>query len=270
MFFEILLVAGAGTLAFALRSFRHPVLFRAGTLGLVGTSFLAGWLIGGNLLVGVVFASTWFLLPWLEILTRVRRMRLPMARHLESRTPPSRATFPGLEDLSSEMEACGFSHVEDIGWTHDDTRHFQRLFLDPSQTTISAICLVEQGDFAFYYVFFRSQASDRRLAITWNYPFSYGLYQYPGTSLNRVVGEHSIEALSRSHAEFVPGKLGGNARAVGTDGIRNELQGDFSGQLDHNLACGILRREGDSMIRYTVRGMFFLWFQFLRDFVRFS
>jgi len=270
MLFEILIVAGAGTLAFALRSFRHPALFRAGTLGLVATSFLAGWLIGGSLFAGALFASTWFLLPWMEILTRVRGMRLPAERTLESRPPPPRAVFPALEELTTEMEACGFAYVEDIGWTHDDTRHFSRHFLNPGRTTISSICLIEQGDFAFYYVFFRSKASDGRMAITWNYPFSYGLHQYPGSYLNRVAGEPSIEALSRSHAGFLPEALGGEVCLVDPDVIQSELQKDFRGQLDHNLACGILRREGDSTIRYTVRGMFFLWFQFLRDFVRFS
>lgn len=270
MLFEILIVAGVGTLAFALRSFNQPVLFRAGTLGLVGTSFLAGWLIGGSLVAGILFASTWFLLPWMEILTRVRRMRMPVERILESRPPPPRSVFPALEELSSEMESCGFAYVEDIGWTHDDTRHFSRHFLNPDRTTISAVCLIEQGEFAFYYVFFRSKASDGRLAITWNYPFSYGLHQYPGTLLNRVAGEQSIEDLSRSHARFLPESLGSNPRTVDPDAIQNELQEDFRGQLDHNLACGILRREGVLTIRYTVRGMFFLWFQFLRDFVRFS
>ena len=49
MLFEILVVAGAGTMAFALRTFNNPVLFRLGTLGLVATSFLAGWLIAGSL-----------------------------------------------------------------------------------------------------------------------------------------------------------------------------------------------------------------------------
>lgn len=270
MLFEILIVAGAGTLAFALRSFKNPVLFRTGTLGLVGTSFLAGWLIGGSLSVGILFASTWFLLPWMEILTRVRRMRLPLERNLASCTPPPRATFPALEELSSEMESCGFAYVEDIGWTHGDTRHFYRHFLNPDRTTISALCLIERGEFAFYYVFFRSKSSDGRLAITWNYPFSHGLHQYPGTFLNRVSGGPSIEDLSRSHARFLPESLGGKACIVDPDAIQSELQEDFRGQLDHNLACGILRREGDSTIRYTVRGMFFLWFQFLRDFVRFS
>jgi len=82
MISAILVVLGVGVLSFAFRSVHHQVAFRVGTLGLVFTSFLAGWLLGGSVLLGAVFASTWFLLPWLEILTRVRRLRLPLHRPL--------------------------------------------------------------------------------------------------------------------------------------------------------------------------------------------
>jgi len=268
MLFEILLVAGAGTFAFALRSFHHPFLFRVGTLGLVATSFLAGWLIGGTVLTGCLFASTWFLLPWLEILTRVRRMRLPLDRRIEPCAPPARASFPNFEGLCSEMESGGFEYADDVGWRHDDMRHFYRLFLSSDRKTIGAICLVEQAEFTFYYISFRSRTGDGRQVVTWNYPFSYGLHQFPGTQLHRVAGEQS--ALIGSHAGLVARNLGSDVCAVEPEAVCDELQGDLRVQLDHNIACGILRREGDSMIRYTVRGMFFLWFQFLRDFVRFS
>ncbi|MEI6034675.1 MAG: hypothetical protein WCS65_10395 [Verrucomicrobiae bacterium] len=268
MLFEILLVAGAGTLAFALRSFHHPVLFRAGTLGMVGASFLAGWLIGGSVFAGLVFASTWFLLPWLEILTRVRRMRLPLDRKISSCPPPARASFPDFDDLSSEMESGGFEHASDVGWAHDEIRHFYRLFLSSDRKTIGAICLVEQSAFTFYYIFFRSRTGDGRQVVTWNYPFSYGLHQFPGTQIQRVAGAQS--ALIGSHAGLVARGLGGDVCVVVPEAICEELENDLRVQLDHNLACGILCREGDLLIRYTLRGMFFLWFQFLRDFVRLS
>ena len=90
MISEILIVLAAGVLSFAFRSIQSQIAFRIGTLGLVLTSFLAGWLLGGSVLLGVVFASTWFLLPWLEILTRVRRLRLPLHRPLEKSPPPDR------------------------------------------------------------------------------------------------------------------------------------------------------------------------------------
>jgi len=50
---------------------------------------------------------------------------------------------------------------------------------------------------------------------------------------------------------------------------RTEIEEEMREQLEHNLASGLLKRDGE-LIRYSVRGMFFLWFQFLRDFVRMS
>ncbi len=268
MLFEVMLVAGAGTLSAAMRAFQHPALFRAGTLGMVATSFLAGWIIGGNLVIGCVFASTWFLLPWLEILTRVRRMRMPLDRKMEVCAPPARATFPSFEDLSTEMESGGFEYASDVRWAHDDIQHFYRLFLSTDRKTLSAICLVEQANFAFYYTSFRSKSGDGRQVVTWNYPFSYGLHPLPGTHLCRIVGEQA--ALIATHTGAVASEFGSNVCTVDPECLCSEIQEDLRVQLDHNLACGILRREGDSQLRYTVRGMFFLWFQFLRDFVRFS
>lgn len=270
MISEVLLVLGVGVLSAGLRSFRHPALFRSGTLGFVATSFLAGWLIGGSVWTGVCFASTWFLLPWLEILTRVRKLRLPLDHHLESCAPPPRAAFPTFPELTGEMESGGFEQVDDVGWNHGETRQFYRLFRSEDRTTSGAICLIEQSEFAFYYIALRSRALDGRILVTWNYPFSYGLHQVPQMVLNRAAGEQSIVEMIRLHRIFLEHEAGTGVIPL-TDGVlRSDLQDDLRGQLDHNLACGILKKTGDSTICYTIRGMFFLWFQFLRDFVRFS
>ena len=270
MISEVLIVAGAGVFSAALRTFRHPALFRAGTLGFVVTSFLAGWLIGGSVWTGLCFASTWFLLPWLEILTRIRRMRLPLDRRLESCAPPPRAAVPAFPELTDEMESGGFEHIEDVDWNHDGTRQFYRLFRSADRTTAGAICLVEQSEFTFYFIALRSRAVDGRLLVTWNYPFSYGLYQMPKTFLTRAGGEKSIQELILLHRGVLEREAKAGLCPLEESALRGDLQDDLRGQVDHNLACGILKKEGDASICYTVRGMFFLWFQFLRDFVRFT
>ena len=38
----------------------------------------------------------------------------------------------------------------------------------------------------------------------------------------------------------------------------------------HNLAMGVLKKTSEGQIRYSWRGMLFIWFQFLRDLVRLS
>ena len=108
--------------------------------------------------------------------------------------------------------------------------------------------------------------------MTWNYPFSYGLHLHPKISLNRGRGELSIVELATSHASHLDRAAiqAGDLRQQTAEGICDEVQGEMREQVDHNLACGILKRDGGDMIRYSARGMLFLWFQFLRDFGRIS
>ncbi len=48
------------------------------------------------------------------------------------------------------------------------------------------------------------------------------------------------------------------------------MQSEMRSQIIHNIDAGLITRDGEKFIRYTVRGMFYLWFQFLRDLVRLS
>ena len=270
MISEICIVAAVGVLAVALRSYQSQALFRIGTLGFIATSFLAGWLLGGSLVLGAVFASTWFLLPWLEILTRVRRLRLPLHRPLEKCPPPPSSRFPDFSTLSDEMEEMGFEYADDVDWNHDDTRHFYRLFYNPEKHISASISLLEQDRFSFFYVTFTSRATDGRVFMTWNYPFSYGMHLLPKTVLNKVDEDLDVEELALSHMEFVGHQ--GVLELVPMDaaGLRMDIEKDLRRQLEHNIARGILVRDKNEMIRYSVRGMFFLWGEFLREFVRFS
>ena len=270
MISELLIVAAAGVMSVGLRSFHNQALFRIGTLGFIGTSFLAGWLLGESLLLGAVFASTWFLLPWLEILTRVRRLRLPLDRQLEKCPPPPPSRFPDFATLSDEMETLGFEYVDDVDWNHDDTRHFYRLFYNADKRASASICLLEQDRFSFFYVTFTSRAADGRIFMTWNYPFSYGMHLLPQTVVNAVDEELSVEELALSHMDFLGLQAGHELISMEAEGLREEIEKELRTQLEHNIARGILVRDKNEMIRYSVRGMFFLWGQFLREFVRFS
>jgi hypothetical protein len=270
MISQICTVAATGVLSVALRSFESQALFRIGTLGFVATSFLAGWLLGGSLILGAVFASTWFLLPWLEILTRVRRLRLPLHRALQKCPPPPHNKFPDLSSLSDEIESIGFEHVDDVDWSHGETRHFYRLFYDAKNMVTASICLLEQDRFSFFYVTFTSRSKNGRLFLTWNYPFSYGMHLHPHTTVNKVDEETGVEELALSHMSFLSSHASVEFAPLDADGIRSEIENELRTQLEHNIARGILVRGHDQMIRYSVRGMFFLWGQFLREFVRFS
>lgn len=272
MISNVLIVLAVAVLCLALRSYRHPVLHRAGTLGVFATSFLAGWLLGGHLLLGVAFAATWVLLPWLEILTRVRKLRLPIERRLKSRTPPNRSDFPNFNDLTDEVEAEHFEHVDDIGWDHDEQRQFYRVLYQPDSRTETAICLVEQNEVAFYFVSITSRGADGQTYMTWNYPFSYGLRLLPRLRLHRTTGDLPFAEMLSEHRLFLDRSNVGvdDVQAQTPEELRARLETDMHDQILHNLDRGLLVRDGAENIRYSVRGMLFLWFQFLRDLVRLS
>jgi hypothetical protein len=168
------------------------------------------------------------------------------------------------------METIGFEYVDDVDWKHDDSRHFYRLFYNPEKRASASICLLEQDKFCFFYVTFTSRAADGRVFMTWNYPFSYGMHLLPQTVMNTVDEELSLEELALSHIDFLSKQSDLELLILQAPSLRADIERELRTQLEHNIARGILVRDKNEMIRYSVRGMFFLWGQFLREFVRFS
>lgn len=104
---ELLLFLGLVVLTAAFFHYGHPVLRRLGVFSLGVTTFAAGYLLSHNIWVALACVSVWLLLPWLEIILRVRKLRLPLRKELRQATPPSREMFPQLEELSNDIEASG-------------------------------------------------------------------------------------------------------------------------------------------------------------------
>ena len=47
-----------------------------------------------------------------------------------------------------------------------------------------------------------------------------------------------------------------------------ELEQELRTQVDHNEQCGVLLKIDADLVRYTWKGCFFLWFQYLREVLR--
>ncbi len=272
MLFNLLLILGVLVLSLGLRTFHHVLLQKLGALGILATSFLVGWLLSGYWQVGLVCASSWLLLPWLELLTRVRRLKLPIEKSLRPKTPPNSETFPALGELTDEVEADHFEHLADTGWDWEDYQQFFRLFYKAAERTQAAICLIDQQHVAFYYLSISSRAKDGRIWTTWNYPFSYSLRLVPEWRVNRLRGDKTFFEIYESHKNF----LSRNAvtldelEVLDPEKIQEEIQKDLRTQVAHNLASGVLTKDGEGGVRYSWRGLFFIWCQFLRDLVRLS
>ena len=179
MLFGLLLTLGVAVLSVALRTFHNSYAQKAGALGILAATFLGFYFATNNWVWGLVAALAWLFLPWLEILTRIRALRLPKEKQLRPKSPPSSDTFPALSEITREIEDEGFVYVSDAGWDWEDYRQFFRLFYREEDRAQAAICLNEQRDFSFYYLRISSRTKDGTVWTTWNYPLSYGLKLSP-------------------------------------------------------------------------------------------
>lgn len=270
MLFGLLLTLGVAVLSVALRSYQSSFAQKTGAIGILVSTFLAVYFVTDSWILGFVAAIAWFFLPWLEILTRIRMLRLPKEKSLRPKTPPSPDIFPGLDDITREIENEGFAHVSDAGWEWEDYRQFFRLFYKEDERAQATICLNEQNDLSFYYLRISSRAKNGIVWTTWNYPLSYGLKLTPYFRINRQRPDQSFWQLHQSHREFLrrnriePGEID----SLDEDRIQLEVENDLRDQIAHNIDQGVLKSTDDGEVRYSFRGMVYLWCQFLLDLVR--
>jgi hypothetical protein len=269
---KLALIFGVLALTLALRTYRHPLLQRLGAVGVMATSYLTGHLLTGSWIVGVGCAAMWLLLPWLDLITRIRKLTLPREKNLRHRPPPGAQVFPVLSELTEEVEEIGFEHLTDAGWDWEDYQQFFRLFYKGDERAQAAVCLVDQQDIAFYYISISSRGTDGTIWTTWNYPFSYSLKLAPQWRVNRVKGDLSFFGLLESHRQFLTkhSVKAEQLAEVNAENVQSEVQKDLQAQVAHNLAAGVLQPVGETEVRYSWRGLLFLWVQFLRDLVRFT
>lgn len=270
MLFGLFITLGVLTLSIALRSFQTSFAQKAGAIGILAASFLAVYFITGSIAWGATAAASWFFLPWLEILTRIRTLRLPKEKRLRPKSAPSSQVFPTLDEITREMENEGFVHISDAGWDWDDYRQFFRLFYKGDERAQATICLNEQHDLSFYYLRISSRARDGLIWTTWNYPLSYGLKLTPQLRINRQRPDQNFWQLYQSHRAFLRqhGIEVSALDAMDEQRIESEIENDLRDQIAHNVRAGVLKSVDDEEVKYSWRGMIFLWCQFLVDLIR--
>jgi len=89
MLFGLFLTLGVAVLSVALRSFQTSLSQKVGAIGILASTFLAVYFVSDSWIAGLGAAMAWFFLPWLEILTRIRALRLPKEKALRPKSPPS-------------------------------------------------------------------------------------------------------------------------------------------------------------------------------------
>lgn len=268
---ETLIVIGLFVLAVALRSSRHFVLRKLGAITFLGASFCLFYFMSGRVAAGLIGAGLWFLLPWIELLTRVRRMKLPLDNRLCHRELPNPSHFPNATEAAAAMDEEGFEHVSDCGWEWAGMQQFFRLFWHPEERAVAAVCLCEQCDVTFAFISITSHDSKGNIWRTTNFPFAPTLRCPPNVRWNHVPCERScFHQILVNHREFLQ-KMRvplDDLRMPDPEIIEDGIESEMRKQVDHNLASGIIRLTGDGHFKYSKRGLFFLWGQFIKDMIR--
>ncbi|MCB1275467.1 hypothetical protein [Prosthecobacter sp.] len=267
---QILYVAATIVFAIACRSFENRFVQKLGWIALLGASYLSGYYLTDTHVGGGIFIGAWFMLPWLEIIFRVRRLRFPIKSEVKHRFPPSREVFPELSDLSSEAEDAGFTEVGDTGWQWSQTDTFMRLLYHAEKRTQAAIALAQQGEFGFSYVSLTSRANSGVTFTTTNYPFAATMKHSPKQRLNRFIHAASFEDLLERHEAFLQreGISLEDLALQDTEYLHAYIERDMSVQIDHNITAGVIEPTGNGEFRYSWRGCIFLYWQVVKDMLR--
>ena len=269
---ELLIIIGTAACGYALRTFDHPAVRKTGALIYLAATYLAGWLVTGSHAAGAAAVSGWFLLPWVEIVLKVRKMRLPLTRSLKHRYPPNRDDFPHLGDLTDELETEGFAQTDDAGLDWQEMRQFLRVCYHAPSLTQAVIHLNQQSNLSVVFVSITCRTLDGRVITTSNYPFSQTMQSPPEVLLHRVPTADSFAELLAEHRSFLALLTVGeqDLASPAEEALGDLLQSDLDSQVQHNLGRGLIVESGNGTFRYSWRGCFYLWGQFLKDMVRFA
>ena len=160
--------------------------------------------------------------------------------------------------------------MNDAGWDWEDNRQFFRLFYKAEDRAQATICLNEQHDLSFYYLRISSRARSGIIWTTWNYPLSYGLKLTPQFRINRQRPDQSFWQLYQSHRAFLRQNdvYLDTIETLDEEKIEHEMERDLREQIAHNITKGVLKQTPEGDVKYSWRGMIYLWCQFLLDLVR--
>lgn len=267
---QILYVAAALVFAVACRSFNNRFIQKLGWLALLGASYLSGYFLTYSHVGGAIFVGAWFMLPWMEIVFRVRRLRFPIKSEVKHRFPPTREVFPELSELSREADDDGFTEVGDTGWKFSQTDYFMRLFYHGEKRMQAAIALAQQGEFGFSYVSLTSRANSGVTFTTTNYPFAATMKHSPKQRLNRFTHAGSFTDLLERHETFLhnEGIHLEDLALQDTEFLHAYIERDMSVLIDHNITAGVIEPTGNGEFRYSWRGCIFLYWQVVKDMLR--
>ena len=256
---------------FALRSCKTIVLRKLGALVMLTASGLCFYYLFESVLAGILAMATWFFLPWIELLTRIRNQRMPLINKLKQRSSANLNAFPNARQYVSTLESSGFEHISNCGWNLGGVDQLYQLYWNAEKKSVASLCLCEQASATFSYITITSKDIANGVWRTTNFPFSPTLKPSPSVHWNQIscVNECVVKLLHQ-HGNFLhkQGFVDDDLSIPDPDHLEQELEHELQRQIDHNLEQGIITPACEDQFRYTIRGLFYLWRQFIRDMIR--
>ncbi|MFK7850716.1 MAG: hypothetical protein AB8D78_07035 [Akkermansiaceae bacterium] len=268
---ETLIVVGLFLVAMGLRSSRQNIIRKAGAFSFLIATFWLFYFVTGSISGGVVGASLWFFLPWIELLTHIRKLRMPINNRLRHREPPNPSFFPNAIEAAAGMEEAEFEHISDCGWQWSGMQQYFKLFWNPEERAVASVCLCEQNDVAFAFISITSTDSNGKTWRTTNFPFAPTLRCAPELTWNHVPCEKScFHQILDDHRKFLKKKkiCQEDLRIPDPEVLEENLETEMREQIEHNLNTGIIEMSDDRHFQYSKRGLIFLWCQFIKDMIR--
>jgi hypothetical protein len=267
----ILIVIGIFLIAIALRTAKRAWVRKLGAVGFLVASYVACFFLVGSWWGGFLGIALWLFLPWVELVTRIRKMRLPMDHRLLHSSIPNPAFFPNAPQCLQAMEDAAFEHSTDCAWHWSGIKQYCRLFLNPSQRTVACLSLCEQADVVFSYISITSISNTGTILRTTNYPFAPTLKYPEKYHWNHVpCSRHCFSQILASHERFLQQQGGADSslQAIDPDLLEEMMEEEMHEMIEHNLDHGIIEFAGDGFFSYSTKGLFYLWGQFIKDMVR--
>lgn len=268
---ETLIVIGLFLFAMGLRSSRKNLVRKLGAFAFLVATFWLFYFPSDSVFVGIVGASLWFFLPWIELLTHIRKLRMPVDNRLRHRELPNPSFFPNAIEAAAGMEEAGFDHVSDCGWQWSGMQQHFRLFWNPEEKAVASVCLCEQNEVAFAFISITSADANGKIWRTTNFPFAPTLRCAPELTWNHVPCEKScFHQILKDHREFLKRKRISPDHLLVPDpeALEENIENEMREQVQHNLRTGIIEMSGDGHFQYSKRGLVFLWCQFIKDMIR--
>lgn len=272
--YEFLTIIGILLVAMALRSCRRRIFRKVGALiYLLSSGLVTYFLTDGNIPLSIASVFIWFFLPWLELLSRVRKMRLPIENRLSEQRRPHLEQFPEADHTIDELESLEYEHSSDYGWEWGKSAQHYSFFWHPEERAVVAVCLCKQSNIAFSYITISSRDSEGNIYRTSNFPFSATLKNTPNVAWNQIACRQcSLESSLSSHQKFIQkkGTSSDSLMMPDPDILSEEVEADMRAQIKYNLDSGIIRPVDGGEFCYSFRGLCFLWGQFIKDMIRLS